>query len=117
MSTEQTAPPKTLNVLFLCTHNSSRSQIAEALFARKVERMAPGHYRVASAGSTPGARVHPGAIQVLRDDGINWSGRQPKSVDAVNHQLWDLIVTVCERSPTRRPSRDARSFHSKCDTR
>jgi len=61
-------PPDTsrpLSVLFLCTHNSARSQIAEALMSRKIERVAFGRFRVASAGSTPGTQVHPLALEAL----------------------------------------------------
>lgn len=95
---------KSLSVLFLCTHNSARSQIAEAILTRKAERMAPGRYRVASAGSTPGKDVHPGAIRALREFGIIWTGKRPKSVDDVNHELWDLIITVCDRAKETCPT-------------
>lgn len=94
----------TLSVLFLCTHNSARSQMAEAIFTRKVERLAKGRYNVASAGSTPGMAVHPAAVRTLAVYGINWVGRRPKSVDDVNHQLWDLIITVCDRAKETCPT-------------
>lgn len=103
MEIEQRASKSTLSVLFLCTHNSARSQIAEALLSRKAERMAPGRYRVASAGSTPGREVHPGAVRVLREYAINWTGKRPKSIDDVNHELWDLIITVCDRAKENCP--------------
>ncbi|MGH7620189.1 MAG: arsenate reductase ArsC [Gemmatimonadaceae bacterium] len=95
---------KSLSVLFLCTHNSARSQIAEALFVRKAERAASGRYRVASAGSTPGQRVHPGAVRALNDYGIDWAGKRPKSIDDVNHELWDLVITVCDRAKEACPT-------------
>ena len=98
------APTRTLSVLFLCTHNSARSQIAEALMHRKAERRAPGRYRVASAGSTPGTSVHPAAVRALRAHGIDWSGKQPKSVDAVRDDAWDLIITVCDRAKETCPT-------------
>jgi len=86
-----------LRVLFLCTHNSARSQIAEALLASKAERLAPGRFEVGSAGSTPGTRVHPLAIDALASYGIHWRGR-PKSIDSVCSQPWDLVITVCDRA-------------------
>ncbi len=97
------APARTLRVLFLCTHNSARSQIAEAVMARKVERTAFGRFRVASAGSTPGTKVHPMAIEVLKTYGIDWEGR-PKSIDAVRDRPWDLIITVCDRAKETCPT-------------
>lgn len=86
-----------LRVLFLCTHNSARSQMAEALLASKAARLAPGRFEVASAGSIPGTRVHPSAIEALASYGVDWRGR-PKSIDSVCAQPWDLIITVCDRA-------------------
>jgi arsenate reductase len=102
--TRPTPSTKSLNVLFLCTHNSARSQMAEAILARKAERFALGRYRVASAGSTPGTVVHPAAVRTLQRFGINWLGRRPKSIDDVNHELWDLIITVCDRAKETCPT-------------
>ena len=98
MSIESRAKSQPLRVLFLCTQNSARSQIAEALMTRKIERVARGRFTVASAGSSPAARVNPMAITVLQHHGIDWTGRKPKSVDAVKEQQWDLIITVCDRA-------------------
>ncbi len=81
-------------LLILCTGNSARSQIAEALLARK----AGSRFIVASAGSRPASRVHPLAVQVLHEAGIEWSGRSPKSIDAVAGQPWDMVITVCDRA-------------------
>lgn len=99
-----TTRSKPLNVLFLCTHNSARSQIAEALMTRKVERTAFGRFKVASAGSTPGDEVHPMALAALDTYGIDWSGRRPKSIDAVCDRTWDLIITVCDRAKETCPT-------------
>lgn len=98
MPIEHRAGTRPLNVLFLCTQNSARSQIAEAIMSRKVERVAPGRFRVGSAGSTPALRVNPMAIAALGSYGIEWTGRRPKSIDAVCDQQWDLIITVCDRA-------------------
>jgi protein-tyrosine-phosphatase len=81
-------------VLFICTENAARSQIAEALLLRKGQ----GAFQVASAGSRPAARVHPLAIDVLREQGIDWSGRVPKGFDAVSGQAWDMVITLCDRA-------------------
>jgi arsenate reductase (thioredoxin) len=83
-----------LGVLFLCTGNSARSQIAEALLATKGQ----GRFRVGSAGTQPAAAVNPGAVAVLRDHGVDWTGRRPKTIDEIQDQPWDLVITVCDRA-------------------
>jgi arsenate reductase len=81
-------------ILFLCTGNSARSQIAEALVATK----ASDRFDAASAGSKPAARVNPLAVEALQQVGIEWSGREPKGLDAVAAQPWDIVITVCDRA-------------------
>ena len=73
------AGPTPLHILFLCTGNSARSQIAEAILTRK----AHGRFVVESAGSQPASRVNPLAVATLREFGIEWSGHAPKGIDAV----------------------------------
>ena len=92
-----------LRVLFLCTRNVARSQLAEAVMTRKVERIAPGRFIVASAGSDPGAEVHPTALRVLATSGIPWTG-YPKSVMSLCNESWDLIITVCDRAKESCPT-------------
>jgi protein-tyrosine-phosphatase len=89
---------KSLRVLFLCTRNSARSQIAEALMHSKIERSARGRFEVASAGASPAECVHPLALEVLTDYGIDWSAAGPKSIESVSDRPWDLIITVCDRA-------------------
>jgi len=81
-------------VLVLCTGNSARSQIAEALLRHR----GGGRFEVASAGSRPAPRVHPLAIEALEVAGIEWSGRAPRGLDAVTGEHWDLVITVCDRA-------------------
>ena len=88
------AGPKPLHILFLCTGNSARSQIAEAILTRK----AHGRFVVESAGSQPASRVNPLTVATLREFGIEWSGHAPKGIDAVIGKPWDLIITVCDRA-------------------
>ena len=78
-------------VLFLCTHNACRSQIAEAL----VNSEFSGTWVAFSAGSKPAKEVHPLALQVLAEQGISHQG-QPKSINEFRGQPFDLIVIVCE---------------------
>jgi protein-tyrosine-phosphatase len=87
-------PEKPLRVLFLCTGNSARSQIAEALLTRKPR----GRFAAASAGSHPAARVNPLTVGILKELGIDWSARAPKGIDGVIGEPWDLIITVCDKA-------------------
>ena len=83
-----------LRVLFLCTQNSARSQIAEALLQRKGR----GRFEVASAGTDPAPLVHPLAVEVLEVHGIEWSDRRPKPVSALLGEPWDFVITVCDKA-------------------
>lgn len=79
------------SVLFVCTHNSARSQFAEALWR------ATKHGDVWSAGTDPADRVRPEAVAAGRGYGLDLSGMRPKGYDAVPHEA-DLVVTVCDRA-------------------
>lgn len=85
-------------ILVLCTGNSARSQIGEALFAERGARRAAGMVEAESAGSRPAPRVNPFAEEVLALHGITWSGRTPKHVDDVMAHPFDLAVTVCDNA-------------------
>lgn len=82
-----------VRVLFLCTGNSARSQIAEALLLKK----GGDRFLVASAGADPAKAVRPEAVAALRAQGIDWSEKRPKSFDAVVEEPWDLVITLCDR--------------------
>ncbi len=81
-------------VLILCTGNSARSQIAEALLARKCA----ARFTVVSAGSKPAPRVNPFAVRVLGEAGIQWEGKVPKGLVGLDRQTWDFVITVCDRA-------------------
>lgn len=83
-----------LRLLFLCTGNSARSQMAEAILNLK------GGSRITaeSAGSHPAARVNPYAIDTLRDAGISWAGHPPRGIDGLDRESWDFVITVCDRA-------------------
>ena len=87
-------------MLFLCTHNAARSQIAEALLDRKGR----DRFIVGSAGTQPAAKVHPMALAVLEERGIDWTDHKTKSTDDVSRDNWDLIITVCDRARESCPS-------------
>ena len=83
------APP--IRVLFVCTHNSARSQIAEAL----LERDGGDAFEVHSAG-TEASRVNPDAARVLAELGIDWSLARSTSVEEFLGQPFDYVITVCD---------------------
>jgi protein-tyrosine-phosphatase len=87
-------PQQPFRVLVLCTGNSARSQIAEALLATR----GAGRIAAASAGSAPAARVNPLAVEVLREHGIAWEGRTPQSIDEIWRDEFDLVITVCDNA-------------------
>jgi protein-tyrosine-phosphatase/DNA-binding transcriptional ArsR family regulator len=79
-------------VLFLCTGNSARSQIAEAL----LERMSAGAIEAASAGSRPKV-LHPNAVRVLQERGIDISANRAKHLDELVSRRFDMVITLCDR--------------------
>jgi arsenate reductase len=85
-------PP--LRVLFVCTGNSARSVMAEALLNHRGR----GRFHAESAGSKPAARVNPHAVAALQRVGIARADAVPRGLDTVIAQEWDLVVTVCDRA-------------------
>jgi arsenate reductase len=85
-------------VLVLCTGNSARSQIGEALLAVRGASRRGGRVEAESAGSRPAPRVNPYAVEVLAAEGIAWEGRVPKTIDEVAGQHFDLVITVCDNA-------------------
>jgi arsenate reductase len=83
----------TKRVLFLCTHNSARSQMAEGL----LRKMGGDQFDVFSAG-TEKTRVHPLAIAAMREIGIDISGQWSKTLDELDGQEFDTVITVCDRA-------------------
>ena len=87
-----------IRVLFVCTHNSARSQIAEALLTH----YGGSDFEVASAG-TEATRVNPFAVRVLADAGIDWSHAESKTIDRFLEQRFDYVITVCDRAKATCP--------------
>ena len=84
------APP--VRVLFLCTGNSARSQMAEAL----LERLGGARVEAASAGSHP-KPLHPNAVRAMRERGIDISGRHSKHLSIFAGQRFDHVISLCDR--------------------
>ena len=86
-------------VLFLCTANSARSQMAEAL----TNTFRADSWQAFSAGVAPGTQVHPMALAALQDLNIPVTDLAPKSLELFRHADLDLIVTVCDSAAERCP--------------
>jgi len=94
----------TSSVVFLCTHNSARSQIAEALFRSR------SSIRVQSAGPNPRDSVHPKAIQIGAEMGVDLSAHRPKGYPEVAGSP-DLVVSVCDLAVEGEVPFEARRMH------
>ena len=80
-------------ILFICTHNSSRSQIAEAL----INEFYAEKYDAYSAGTKPTA-VNPFAVKAMAEIGVDISNNQAKHVNTYKGQVFDYVVTVCDHA-------------------
>jgi arsenate reductase len=78
------------SVLFVCLQNAGRSQISQALF----ERAAGRRHTALSAGTTPAERVHPEVVEVMRELGIDLSGREPRLLTRELAEQADVVVTM-----------------------
>jgi arsenate reductase (thioredoxin) len=90
----QPADHRVFRVLFLCTGNSARSQMAEAVLNQRGR----GRFAAESAGSAPAGGVNPLAIAALREEGIQWGGHPPRGLDRLDRESWDVVVTVCDNA-------------------
>ena len=87
------------NLIFICTGNSCRSQIAEGLLKNEA-----GHkFNVYSAGSHP-SRIHPAAIKVMAEWGIDISNQKSEEIDKYLNKQIDIVVTVCDNANKSCPS-------------
>src|SRR5215212_1733682 len=80
-------------VLFLCTHNSARSQMAEGM----LRNLAEGQFEVHSAG-TEATLVRPLAIRAMEEIGIDISGQESKTLEVYLDQPFDYVITVCDEA-------------------
>lgn len=88
-----------VRVLFLCTGNSARSQMAEA-FLRAIGK---AHFSVASAGTEP-KTLHPLAVRVMQEAGVDIAGQRSKDLSEFLGQEFDYIITVCDRARDNCPT-------------
>ncbi|HUN09316.1 MAG TPA: arsenate reductase ArsC [Aggregatilineales bacterium] len=85
-------------ILILCTGNSARSQLAEAI----INAQRGDQWEAVSAGTKPAPQVHPAALQVLAEIGIQHGGT-PKHMDTFKGQPFNLIITVCDSAAQECP--------------
>lgn len=78
-------------VLFICVENRFRSQIAEAYF----NRHAPNGWKAISAGLTPAKEVHPNAVKLMLEDGIDISHKKPQALTRELQGMADIIIVAC----------------------
>jgi len=83
--------PPALKILFLCTGNSCRSQMAEAW----TRQLFPEHFEAQSAGTHPG-RLDPRAVRVMAELGVDMSAQRSKHVEEVAGTDFDYVITVCD---------------------
>ena len=95
-----------ISVLFICTHNSARSQMAEGL----LNHLYGDRYEAFSAG-TEKTRVHPLAIAAMKRIGIDISGHESKVVNRFGERVFDIVVTVCDLARATCPFVPARQKH------
>jgi len=88
-----------MKILILCTGNSCRSQMAEG-FLKSFDP----EIKVYSAGTSPSSRVHPKAVQVMAEEGVDISGGAPKNVDQFLDQSFDYVITVCDNAKETCPT-------------
>jgi arsenate reductase len=79
-----------MKILILCTGNSCRSQMAEGFLKAFNEKL-----EVHSAGTAPSSMVHPKAMEVMQELGIDLSSHTPEKVDLYLDESWDYVITVC----------------------
>ncbi len=90
-----------IKVLFICQHNSGRSQIAEAY----LKKYFGDHYEIESAGLEPAEEINPLVVQVMSEEGIDISHKKPQSVFELYKQgnIYEHVITVCDDSETKCP--------------
>jgi ArsR family transcriptional regulator, arsenate/arsenite/antimonite-responsive transcriptional repressor / arsenate reductase (thioredoxin) len=93
---------KPVRVLFLCTHNQARSQMAEAL----THDLSQGQVEALSAGNHPAAQVHPLAVRAIARLGADMSRHVPKSLDQFRGQTFDRIIILCDQNQEDCPTID-----------
>lgn len=95
-------------VLFLCTQNSARSQIAEAILNSKGK----GEFVAYSAGSCPAESINPYAQLAMQELGVDISNYKPKSIDNFLNEEFDFVITLCDKMRNQCPNISNNTIHA-----
>lgn len=101
------ATDTTFRVLFICSGNSARSQMAEGW----LRSIGGDRFDARSAGTRPRDTIHPLALQVMSEVGIDMSNHQTKGLTPFLHQSWDFVITVCDDAREECPAFPGASQH------
>ena len=93
-----------MKILILCTGNSARSQMAEAFLRSFASKSPTKPFDVQSAGTKPQREVHPMAIRVMKEVGIDLNSQHPKSVEKYLSHTFDYVITVCNNAQSTCPN-------------
>lgn len=97
---------KKKKVLFICTHNSARSQMAEAF----LNKLYGDSFEALSAGTEP-ADINPNAVEVMKEIGIDMNSHYSKSLNEFSGKKFDYIVTVCDKTKEKCPFFPGNAVH------
>jgi arsenate reductase len=100
-ATEEEAMSRKIGILIICTHNSARSQIAEAYLTR----FAGEHLHIESAGFEPSETVNPLVVEVMKEEGFDLAHKKPRNVFELYRQgrVFSHVITVCHDSEEKCP--------------
>jgi arsenate reductase len=100
-------PESKRSVLFLCSGNSCRSQMAEAIVNTRLGE----EWVAVSAGTEPAELVHPKAVKALAEIGIDWAGHASKHADLFRVVPFDVVITLCDNARANQPDWVKQSIH------
>ncbi|MEZ0362043.1 MAG: arsenate reductase ArsC [Hydrogenobacter sp.] len=83
-----------MKIGFICTGNSARSQMAEG-YAKYFAKLYKKQVEIYSAGSSPAECIHPLAVKVMQEEGIDISSQHPKSIESIPYWELDIVITLC----------------------
>jgi arsenate reductase len=92
-----------MKIAFICTGNSARSQIAEAIAKKIAKELDLNDIEIYSAGTKPTGYVNPLAIRILEENNINYNNLYSKSINEIPYNECDIIITVCDSAATECP--------------
>ena len=93
-----------MKILILCTGNSGRSQMAEAILRSCARDHPTRTLEIHSAGTNPAREVHPLALRVMKEIGIDMGGHYPKPVERFLGSSFDYVITVCDNAQSTCPA-------------